>query len=793
MNESRQQLYLNLINHLLTCDGGEEGEILRQNQGLIDADLVLMMERVVSVLEERDAKQQGEWLQELANRLAGSLGMPLVSQRKERGVYRQVRSLERRFGKGHLYFAYHAAFPLALTPDLCYQIWANFQRDIGGNLLNIPWIAVADLFLSGLCHPVGHELYEMDLAVRNLLLKELELREDFFGKKRIEELSAFMLEYVREQINSEDEDVRDFATVQKWTALAYVKPDAAARELALTLREKVREGNKAELVRLSSVLENLAEPLREEYEPLLVYSRGLGKLARGDSEGASREFQRLGEVEESLRVSGVKLPIPRVVGDGDVFGDLALRLEWQEVSEKRRQEYLDLIELLLDCSAGEEGEILRQHQHLVDSVLLEMMREVAESLVEVGEAKAAEFLVAVADTLVEAFESAIARLVELIRSSRFEDTRLEAAKSLEEIGRGNESAIAILVKLIGTSRSDETRLLAAKSLGKIDPGNNFASAALVELIRTCWSENIRQRATEGIGEIARGNDNAIAALVELIGNYQSENSRLFAAESLGKIAGGNDNAIAALVELIGNTQSELTLREATLSLGKIAGGNENAIDALVKLIRNTESEDTRLLATESLGEIGRGNDNAIGALVELIHTSSFEVILRQAALSLGKISTDATRLQVTRTLGKTNKGNDAAIAALVQLIDNSESEDTRSQAARSLVEIGQGNKVSIAALVELINTSESEDTRLQATWSLGRIGKGSDTAIAALVELIGNTQSESTRKRAAESLGKIAPGNKTAIAVLEKLLATNSKENTRTVAAEALRQIKQNK
>ena len=341
MNESRQQLDLNLINKLLTCNEGEEPEILRENADLIDAELVLMMERVVSVLEERDAGQQAAWLQELASRLGGRLEMPSVDGREERGVYGEVRSLERRFGKGHLYFADRAAFPLALTPHLCYQIWANFQRDVGGKLLNIPWIAVADLLLSGLCHPVGHELYEMDLAVRNLLLKEL--RNHFnFGEGRIEELSEFMLKYVREQINSEDEDVRDFATVQRWTALAYVRPDAAARELALTLREKVRFGNKAELVRLSSVLDNLAEPLRGKYEPLLVYGRGMGRLARGDSEGASREFQGLGKVRD-LSVSGVGLPIPGDVGD--VFDDLVRRFDW-------RRDNLDLIQLLLNCASG---------------------------------------------------------------------------------------------------------------------------------------------------------------------------------------------------------------------------------------------------------------------------------------------------------------------------------------------------------------------------------------------------------------------------------------------------------
>ncbi|NET85943.1 MAG: formylglycine-generating enzyme family protein, partial [Moorea sp. SIO1F2] len=78
-------------------------------------------------------------------------------------IIHRIQSFRDKFGDAHLYFAYHAAFPIALTPDLLYCLWANFQQDIQGDNLNIPWIAVADLLLSPLCHEVGHELYEMEL------------------------------------------------------------------------------------------------------------------------------------------------------------------------------------------------------------------------------------------------------------------------------------------------------------------------------------------------------------------------------------------------------------------------------------------------------------------------------------------------------------------------------------------------------------------------------------------------------------------------------------------------------
>jgi hypothetical protein len=105
---------------------------------------------------------------------------------------RRIEAFGKRFGEAHLYLAYHAAFPLALTPDLLYHLWANFQRDIHAEVLNIPWIAVADLLLSSLCDEVGHELYEMEGGVRNALLSELKTNPRF-GTERINELSDFLL------------------------------------------------------------------------------------------------------------------------------------------------------------------------------------------------------------------------------------------------------------------------------------------------------------------------------------------------------------------------------------------------------------------------------------------------------------------------------------------------------------------------------------------------------------------------------------------------------------------------
>jgi len=240
------------------------------------------------------------------------------SDRRLTTAIRKIAFFEKRFGQAHLYLAYHAAFPLALTPDLLYRLWANFQLDINGRPLDMPWIAVSDILLSGLCQEVGQELYEMDEAVRNELLKRLQNNENF-GQQRIQELSDFLLEYVRKQLQSNDLDVRDFAQAQQWTALAYTKPGEAAQKLALAFQQLGLETrgsgqpDKAELVRMASLVKTFSEPLAEAgLEPLLLYARGMDSWARGNLQQAA---QQLAQVTDGgkIQIAGVDLPIPETV------------------------------------------------------------------------------------------------------------------------------------------------------------------------------------------------------------------------------------------------------------------------------------------------------------------------------------------------------------------------------------------------------------------------------------------------------------------------------------------------
>ena len=220
---------------------------------------------------------------------------------------RRVAAYERRRGAAHLVLACHCAVPLALTPDLAYRVWANFQRDTQGRPLNVPWVAVADLLLSRLCQESGDELYEMDDMIRRQLLDLLE-QDPRFGPRRIGEVAEFLLQYVRQQVSSEDLDTRDFAMAQEWNALAYTRPELAAQELALALTA-VDLRDRSELLRITSIVDILARPL-EPFGSLLVYSEALDGFARGDRRTARALLAPLVGEDRQIHIAGVTMTIP---------------------------------------------------------------------------------------------------------------------------------------------------------------------------------------------------------------------------------------------------------------------------------------------------------------------------------------------------------------------------------------------------------------------------------------------------------------------------------------------------
>ncbi|WP_152608794.1 formylglycine-generating enzyme family protein [Aphanizomenon flos-aquae] len=214
---------------------------------------------------------------------------------------------------------------MVLTPDLLYCLYRKFFYQTS----NLLWYAVADLLLSDLCQQVDFELYEMEREVRNELLKRLPRRN---RKQILKELSDFLIQYINRQVSNQNQN-NDLNQVQQWAALSYVeKGSQAAKELARKLQQAYLSNNKGELVRLSSVIETLAEPLKENYQPLLKIAQGYRAVVRGDDKGveASRKIFK----SETIEVEGVKLKRPEIN-----FGKVRLQsFDFDVITVNRRGE-----------------------------------------------------------------------------------------------------------------------------------------------------------------------------------------------------------------------------------------------------------------------------------------------------------------------------------------------------------------------------------------------------------------------------------------------------------------------
>lgn len=80
MTQQRQELYLNLIDQLLSCPNGQEPEVLDAQAELLDAGLVQTMVQVATVMAHEDNQDAAKFLIHVARQLAIQLGLyPQVS------------------------------------------------------------------------------------------------------------------------------------------------------------------------------------------------------------------------------------------------------------------------------------------------------------------------------------------------------------------------------------------------------------------------------------------------------------------------------------------------------------------------------------------------------------------------------------------------------------------------------------------------------------------------------------------------------------------------------------------
>ncbi|MGB5059745.1 MAG: hypothetical protein WBO48_13660, partial [Candidatus Promineifilaceae bacterium] len=211
-----------------------------------------------------------------------------MSSYKTRQAQRAIDRFAERYGQARLDFACHAALPLALTPDLLYALWFNFNEDVNGVPLNVPWIAVANLLLSPLCQEVGYELYAIEQPIRDALAQKL-IDNERFGLKRAQQIAQFLDQYVDRFFISDDLDTQELGQAQRMAAYAFANPQQLVAYLDAVYQRPL---STPQMIRFASLVESVSYPIanwhtaepetKTQFARAQTISQSLAAYARGD-------------------------------------------------------------------------------------------------------------------------------------------------------------------------------------------------------------------------------------------------------------------------------------------------------------------------------------------------------------------------------------------------------------------------------------------------------------------------------------------------------------------------------
>lgn len=218
----------------------------------------------------------------------------------------------------YLWFAAHAALPVALTPDLAYKIWLNFRKDEQEKpeSLGIPWIAVSDLLLSPLYRPTGRDIYEMHPDLRAAQLQYLKAH-PHFGPRRLDLLARFLKFYLRE--NRSRIPTQAFLEAQEFVCNAHLEPRRAAEQLLALWNRQADKTRFRQLLSWSEQEVQLEGPTahdRAEANPLGVavqLVKGVQQFQAGNKEEAVQLLRGLKGIASRERQEGIAVEMPQGV------------------------------------------------------------------------------------------------------------------------------------------------------------------------------------------------------------------------------------------------------------------------------------------------------------------------------------------------------------------------------------------------------------------------------------------------------------------------------------------------
>ncbi|MBK6710981.1 MAG: CHAT domain-containing protein [Chloroflexi bacterium] len=246
-----------------------------------------------------------------------------MSSYKTRQAQRAIDRFAERYGQARLDFACHAALPLALTPDLLYALWFNFNEDVNGVPLNVPWIAVANLLLSPLCQEVGYELYAIEQPIRDALAQKL-IDNERFGLKRAQQIAQFLDQYVDRFFISDDLDTQELGQAQRLAAYAFANPQQLVAYLDAVYQRPL---STPQMIRFASLVESVSYPIanwhtaepetKTQFARAQTISQSLAAYARGDVATAVSTLQANFATLDDVAIRETAVPLP-----ADLLGSL---------------------------------------------------------------------------------------------------------------------------------------------------------------------------------------------------------------------------------------------------------------------------------------------------------------------------------------------------------------------------------------------------------------------------------------------------------------------------------------
>ena len=225
-------------------------------------------------------------------------------------AYEAVRRFAQRSGSLPLRLALHAALPQVLHADLLHLLRLNFCDDARANP-----VAEADVLFAHFCSDLGQAYFRFDPHARAQLLAELDASYPEERRHRSLQVAEFLLQYFeRERVGERagtDAMYRSWIEVERWNALAFADPEAAAEQLAEVLQSAAEPAQAAARLRVGTLARSLAQPL-VRHQQLLAYAAGVQALQNQAGEAAQALLRRLGDAP--LDVGAVRLP-----GAGEVL------------------------------------------------------------------------------------------------------------------------------------------------------------------------------------------------------------------------------------------------------------------------------------------------------------------------------------------------------------------------------------------------------------------------------------------------------------------------------------------